>query len=93
MCLIDFDSGLLSKGPEERADGDRDHHLRGRDRGGIPHHREPRGGDTMGRGGLAALHHISVACCSMPAIINSNAEDAPALIKWDPILAAVAKLR
>ena len=27
-CLHDFHSGLLSKGPEESADGDHDHHLR-----------------------------------------------------------------
>ena len=55
MCLIDFHSGLLSKGPQERADGDRDHHLRGKEEGGgggNPHHRETQGkeGNTMGWG-------------------------------------------
>ena len=40
ICLNNFHSGVLSKGPEELADGDHDH-LRGRERGGDPHNREP----------------------------------------------------
>ena len=44
MCLIGFHSGLLCKGPDKRADGNRDHHLRARDRG------EPTPG-TTGDGG------------------------------------------
>ena len=35
MCLNDFHSGILRKGPEERADGDHDQHLRVRDSGGT----------------------------------------------------------
>ena len=37
-CLNDFHSGLLSKGPEESADGDHDHHLRHHHRHNIPHY-------------------------------------------------------
>ena len=36
-CLNDFHSGLLSKGPEESADGDHDHHLRHHHRHNIHH--------------------------------------------------------
>ena len=37
-CLNDFHSGLLSKGPEESADGDHDHHLRHHHRHNIHHY-------------------------------------------------------
>ena len=37
-CLNDFHSGLLSKGPEESADGDHDHHLRHHHRHNIRHY-------------------------------------------------------
>ena len=42
MCSIDFHSGLLSKGPEERADGDRDDSFGGTGRGGT--HETTKGG-------------------------------------------------
>ena len=37
-CLNDFHLGLLSKGPEESADGDHDHHLRHHHRHNIHHY-------------------------------------------------------
>ena len=37
-CLNDFHSGLLSKGPEESADGDHDHHLRHHHHHNIHHY-------------------------------------------------------
>ena len=60
-CFIDFHLGLLSKGPQERADGDRDRHLRGRDRAGT-HTTETHGEGADNKewggwgGGLAAVH-------------------------------------
>ena len=42
MWLIDFHSGLLSNGPEERAEGDRDHYLLGTGET----HTAANGGDT-----------------------------------------------
>ena len=57
ICLNSFHSGVLSKVPEEPADGDHDH-LRGRDRGThtTGNHRGRAG--IPGGGRLATLHHI-----------------------------------
>ena len=55
MCLTDFQSGVLSKGREELADEDHDHHLR-RDRGGTHttgNHRRGGGGGHGVEGGRA----------------------------------------
>ena len=49
MCLNDFHSGLLSKGPEEPADRDRARHLRVGTGGEPTHQNKP-----QGEGGLAA---------------------------------------
>ena len=56
MCL---NERVLSKGPEERADGDHDLNLRGRERGGTHTTGDHRGGRG---GGLAVLHHVCMYC-------------------------------
>ena len=68
MCLNDLHSGVLSKGPEERAHGDHDYHLRGRDRGKPTPQATTRAGGGIpggrgGRQGPAALHHMYVCIC------------------------------
>ena len=52
MWLIDFLSGLLSKGPEERADGDRDHHLRATEETHTPQGTTREGYQAVGGGGV-----------------------------------------
>ena len=50
-------SNVLSNGPEERADGNHDHHLRGRDRGGS---------HTTGGGGVEARPSSAAPCIPLP---------------------------
>ena len=73
--LIDFHSGLLSKGPADRADGDRDHHLSERDGGGGGIHttgREPNNGGRGGPGSAAAFMHLYILACPYKDVLLSG---------------------